>query len=75
VYALRGEKEFRGMLAGYQEASGEVLDDEYKTFFVVYSAAIMTTYLYVIGIHDPLRMTAAERYHTFLQEYFREQTS
>lgn len=72
VLALRGEKEFREMLKGYQDFSKEKLDPAYEKFLVVYSSCIMVSYFNALAKHDPSRAKAAKNYLSFLRAYTRK---
>lgn len=70
VYALRGEKEFRKVLKGYEDFSKEKLDQSYEKFFILYAATIMCAYYYQLVKHDLSRVKVVKKYHAFLRLYF-----
>jgi aminoglycoside phosphotransferase family enzyme len=71
LWALGGTKEhFDRFLQGYQEVSGKIIDRALDAFFTVYASLIAVPYHYMLAKNDVSKRVAAERFHTFLRNYF-----
>ncbi len=62
---------FDAFINGYEDGSGTKIDHELDSFFVIYAAAIMVSYLYMLSRTDAGKKEAARRFHKFIKKYYK----
>jgi len=71
LLALTGKQDlYKAFIEGYEQGTGTKADRTLEPLYLVYTASIMTSYLYMLQQTDPSKTEPAKRYHAFLRDYF-----
>ena len=73
IWVLGGnEKLFRALVRGYEDGSGVKIDNQLESIFILYSAGIMVSYLYMLQRTDKEKALAAQKFHQFIRDYYKQ---